>query len=110
MIAVRVLVDGSFFKALSAHVARRDAQVLTGSCDVSDDRLLARTMPIGRAVGPGDSSEFTGASIGFNDKSSNQDTFQGAVIGLTYASSLAGRRPGTRPSPGAGTLRLRSGK
>jgi len=59
---------------------------------VSDDRLLAPTMPIGRALGPGgESTEFTGASIGFNDKSSNQDTCLGAVIGLTYASSWPGR-------------------
>ena len=58
-----------------------------GTCDASDLILLDPEMPVGRALPPGESAEFTGASIGFNDKPVNQDACRGALIGLEYVSA-----------------------
>jgi hypothetical protein len=58
-----------------------------GVCDASDYVLLNSLMPVGRTLGPGGWTEFAGASIGFNNKSTNQDTCQGATIELLYTAN-----------------------
>ena len=58
-----------------------------GSCDASDFTLQATDMPVGRTLQAGESADFAGASIGFNDKSVNQDACQGATVELHYLSS-----------------------
>lgn len=58
-----------------------------GICDASDYVLRDVTMPVDRMLEPGGSATFDGASIGFRDKSINQDACQGAAIGLRYVSS-----------------------
>lgn len=60
---------------------------VTGPCGPSDYILSNVRMPIGRALPSGGSAQFSGASIQFNDKSTNQDACQGARIKLTYVSS-----------------------
>lgn len=58
-----------------------------GTCDVSDYFLLAPEMPVGRTLKPGESVAFSGASIGFNDKLTNQDACRGARVNLRYDGS-----------------------
>jgi LPXTG-motif cell wall-anchored protein len=58
-----------------------------GPCDVSDFYLLNTRMLVERTLGPGGSSPFTGASIGFRNKSTNQDACQRAVIHLLYTAN-----------------------
>ena len=50
--------------------------------------LLDVRMPVGETLGPdGDGTDFAGAAIGFNNKSTNQDACQGATIRLRYRTS-----------------------
>jgi LPXTG-motif cell wall-anchored protein len=58
-----------------------------GTCDASDYFLLNTRMPVGRTLSPGGSSPFTGASIGFRNKTTNQDACQRAVIYLLYTAN-----------------------
>ena len=58
-----------------------------GPCDPSDYVLLDARMPVGRTLDPGGSIPFAGASIGFNDKSTNQDACKGATIQLGYTAN-----------------------
>ena len=44
-------------------------------------------MPVGRTLDPGGSTPFSGAFIGFSDKSTNQDACQGAAIKLLYTAN-----------------------
>jgi hypothetical protein len=55
-----------------------------GTCDASDYHLLNTRMPVRRTLGPGGSTPFAGAAIGFTNKSSNQDICQNAVVHLLY--------------------------
>jgi hypothetical protein len=57
-----------------------------GRCRAGDYVLRAVTMPVNRTLEPGESAEFRGASIGFRNKSINQDACKGAVVGLRYVS------------------------
>jgi len=58
-----------------------------GTCDPSDYVLLDTRMPVGRTLDPGGSTPFSGASIGFSDKSTNQDACKGAAIKLLYTAN-----------------------
>jgi hypothetical protein len=58
-----------------------------GTCDASDYILLGATMPVGQTLAPGESANFAGAQIGFNDKTVNQDACRRAVVSLSYVSS-----------------------
>jgi hypothetical protein len=55
-----------------------------GSCDASDYVVLNPQMPVNQRVPPQGSVKFTGATIGFNDRSTNQDACKGATVRLTY--------------------------
>jgi hypothetical protein len=55
-----------------------------GTCDVSDYILTDVQMPVGRTLAPGEESIFTGAKIGFNNKSVNQDACKLATLNLIY--------------------------
>jgi hypothetical protein len=55
-----------------------------GTCDATDYVILAPVMPVGQALAGGASTTFSGASIGFLNKSSNQDACQGATVTLLY--------------------------
>ncbi len=56
-----------------------------GVCGASDYVLLDTRMPVGRTVAAeGGTTIFSGASIGFNNTSTNQDACQGATVNLLY--------------------------
>ncbi|MFI8527282.1 hypothetical protein ACIGB8_22695 [Promicromonospora sukumoe] len=58
------------------------------ACDASDYLLLNTTMPVDRMLGPdGGSAPFSGASIGFANKTINQDACQHATVHLRYAAN-----------------------
>ena len=52
-----------------------------------DYRLIAARMPVGRTLQPGKTTPFAGASIGFNNDTSNQDACQGAAVHLLYTAN-----------------------
>lgn len=55
-----------------------------GTCTASDYVLLEPRMRIASVLGPGASMPFSGASIGFSDKPTDQDRCQGATVLLLY--------------------------
>jgi hypothetical protein len=58
-----------------------------GPCDATDYLLLDPRMPVGRTVPPGGVEPFSGAAIGFNNTSANQDACKSARVDLRYLSS-----------------------
>ncbi len=58
-----------------------------GVCDPSDYVLLNSQMPVGQTLAPGGSTAFEGATIGFSNKSTNQDACKGATIELLYTAN-----------------------
>ncbi len=58
-----------------------------GACRVGDYQVIAARMRVGRTLGPGGSTAFAGASIGFNDKVTNQDGCKGATVHLLYTAN-----------------------
>ncbi len=65
------------------------ARAPAGSCDPSDYVLVEPLMPVGRTLEPGGSTSFAGASIGLNDKLTNQDACKHAVVHLLYTANPA---------------------
>ena len=55
-----------------------------GTCDSTDYTLANATMSIGAEVLANDTSTWTGATIKFNNKASNQDACKGATVNLAY--------------------------
>jgi hypothetical protein len=82
--------DDTFITAIAVDivgVVRANGEPVVG-CDASDYVLLDVRMPVGRPLAPyGGSTDFAGASIGFNNKSTNQDACQGATVQLRYLTS-----------------------
>jgi hypothetical protein len=58
-----------------------------GSCDATDYTLSLPVMAVGSDIAAGGSSTFTGATLKFNNKASNQDGCKGATVHLAYASN-----------------------
>jgi hypothetical protein len=58
-----------------------------GVCDASDYTLAGPIMPVRQDVAAGTSATFTGATIKFNNKTTNQDGCKGATVALAYAAS-----------------------
>lgn len=58
-----------------------------GSCDASDYTLANETMAVGKDVAKGGQANFGGATIKFNNKTTNQDGCKGATVNLAYAAS-----------------------
>jgi hypothetical protein len=61
-----------------------------GACRASDYKLIAARMPVGRTLAPGGSTKFAGASIGFDNKLTNQDGCKRANVHLRYAANPSG--------------------
>jgi hypothetical protein len=56
-----------------------------GTCDATDFTLASPTMNVGAEVASGTSvGSFTGATIKFNNKPTNQDACKGATVSLSY--------------------------
>ncbi|MFL6136289.1 MAG: hypothetical protein ACJ74O_00600 [Frankiaceae bacterium] len=58
-----------------------------GSCDATDYTLSSPVMSIAQDLAPGGSAGFTGATLAFNNKATNQDGCKGATVNLAYASN-----------------------
>lgn len=56
-------------------------------CDATDYALTNPTMNVAKDIAGGSSTTFSGATIQFNDKTSNQDACKGATVNLAYAAS-----------------------
>ena len=57
-----------------------------GTCDASDFTLANATMTVNAEIPVGTGKgAFTGATIKFNDKATNQDACKGATVNLAYA-------------------------
>ncbi|WP_143230026.1 hypothetical protein [Actinophytocola xanthii] len=63
------------------------ADAVAGTCDDSDYLLVAPRMPVGKTLKAGETAEFSGAALGFTDKSTNQDACKGARVDLRYTAS-----------------------
>ena len=74
-------VDVKIIRVLKAPGSAR------GACDPSDYTLQNSLMPVGLTLPAGGSAAFQGASIGFNNKSTNQDACQGATVQLRYTAN-----------------------
>ncbi len=84
----------------------RALDAATGVCGASDYILLDTRMPVGRTVAAnGGSTAFSGASIGFNNTSTNQDACQGATVNLLYSTVAPNPLlPTTGVDPGLGVI------
>jgi hypothetical protein len=58
-----------------------------GGCDATDYTLASPVMAVGSDIVSGGSSTFTGATLKFNNKATNQDGCKGATVHLAYASN-----------------------
>lgn len=59
-----------------------------GTCDASDYTLTGATMTVDDEVSAGDGQgAWTGATIEFNNKATNQDACKGATVNLAYSAS-----------------------
>jgi len=65
----------------------KDPNAVAGTCDASDYTLSNATMAVGSDLAPGASANFSGATLAFNDKASNQDQCKGATVTITYTAS-----------------------
>jgi hypothetical protein len=81
--------DSTLVTAVTVSIAAvtAAAAAAAGTCDASDYVLLAVDMPVGQTLAPGESANFAGARIGFNDKSVNQDACKSALVSLSYVRS-----------------------
>jgi len=59
--------------------------VVAGTCDASDYTLASPVMTVGRDVAASTAVIFTGATLKFNNKATNQDGCKGATVNLAYA-------------------------
>jgi hypothetical protein len=59
-----------------------------GTCDATDYTLASATMSVGTEVVAGDDKgSWSGATLAFNNKGTNQDACKGATVNLAYAVS-----------------------
>jgi hypothetical protein len=59
-----------------------------GTCDATDFTLASAAMTVNAEVPAGNAKgAFTGATIKFNDKATNQDACKGATVNLSFAAS-----------------------
>ena len=78
--------------ANSAYVAKVTVSIASvsggaGSCDASDYTLASPDMLIGKDIAAGATESFSGATLQFNNKATNQDGCKGATVNLAYAAS-----------------------
>lgn len=60
---------------------------VTGGCSALDYSLASPGMPVGQDVAAQGTVSFSGATIQFNDKTTNQDGCKGATVNLVYTAS-----------------------
>lgn len=59
----------------------------TGTCDASDYTLTKPVMTVATDIAAGANAPFTGATLGFNNKTTNQDGCKGATVVLGYTAA-----------------------
>lgn len=70
--------------SVSSVVAASGAAV--GICDATDFTIARAVMPVNQQLSPGNGQgAFSGATIQFNNKPTNQDQCKGAAVNLAYA-------------------------
>ena len=70
-----------------ASVTQTSAGLALGVCDTSDYTLVGPVMLVGKDLAMNAQAGFTGASLKFNNKTTNQDGCKGATVNLAYAAS-----------------------
>ena len=65
----------------------KPANAAAGTCDASDYALSNAVMAVNTDLTPGQTVSFTGATLGFNNKASNQDACKGATVNLAYSTN-----------------------
>ena len=63
------------------------ANAAAGTCDASDYALSNAVMAVNTDLTPGQTVSFTGATLGFHNKASNQDACKGATVNLAYSTN-----------------------
>jgi hypothetical protein len=63
------------------------AGATAGACDSTDYALSGEQVAVNEMLAANGSLTFSGAQLGFNDKSVDQDACQGATLTLTYTTS-----------------------
>jgi len=91
-LAVNNGTDSTYIAAVTVEITlvTADPGAPAGACGVGDYLLLDTTMAVGKTLGPGGSASFGGASIGFADKTTNQDACQHATVHLLYTANPGG--------------------
>lgn len=81
--------ESTFITTVTVRISSvtKDPAATAGPCTDSDYVLLDVAMPVGQTLAPGQSVNFAGARIGFNNKASNQDACRRSVVNLQYVSS-----------------------
>lgn len=81
--------DDTYITAVTVSMTsvEKAPRAAAGPCDVSDYALTDPRMPVGQALGPHESLTFSGATLGFSNKTVNQDACKGATIRLRYHSA-----------------------
>ena len=71
---------------VASFTVTKSASAVAGSCDATDYTLTGATMAVGAQVAAGSGTgAWTGATIAFNNKATNQDACKGATLNFTYA-------------------------
>lgn len=61
---------------------------VAGTCDATDYALTGATMTVGQQVAAGNAQgTWTGATIAFTNKSTNQDQCKGATVSISYTAN-----------------------
>jgi hypothetical protein len=69
---------------VSIHSVTKAEEALPGVCDASDYLIVDPVMLVGRTLRPGESAGFSGATIEFVDKATNQNACKLATVTLLY--------------------------
>ena len=65
----------------------KDAGAVAGTCDATDYTLANAAMTVNADVPADDTGAWSGATVKFNNKASNQNQCKGATVNLAYAVS-----------------------
>jgi hypothetical protein len=76
-----------FVTSVTASIASvvKDAGAVAGTCDASDYTLAGAVMTVNADALANDTSTWTGATIKFNNKATNQDQCKLATVNLAYS-------------------------
>ena len=80
--------NSAYVNAVTASIASvTKADGAVGTCDATDYTLSNPIMTVQKDIASGTNEVFTGATLQFNNKLTNQDGCKGATVNLSYAVS-----------------------